>query len=252
MKHPKAERTLVIGDIHGNLAALEGALLKAQYHPQRDRLICLGDYINGWEQSFGVVESLIGYQEKSPYKNIYLMGNHDKWMYDFLQEDLEDWRNESYITQKYRDWMLHGGYRTYQEYLYRSDKALYRHKKRFFDKLKLYFLEDNKLFIHAGFDVDMGFETTLNKQPKALYWNRSLFRKVMQWHAQEAAAIKSSDQPLQIDSFDKIYIGHSPTTKYQLYEPLKIGNVINLDQGCKLLGTLTVWIEETDTFVQYL
>ena len=42
----------------------------------------------------------------------------------------------------------------------------------------------------------------------------------------EAAAKK-------IDQFDKIYIGHNPTTKYGFSTPQIMGNVINIDQGCK-------------------
>lgn len=252
MKQCKAERTLVVGDIHGHLLALEGALQQADYHPQRDRLICLGDYIDGWEQSFQVVERLIEYQLQSPFKNIYLMGNHDKWMVDFLRDDLDDWRNESYITQKYRSWMLHGGLGTYQEYLFRSDRAIYTHKDLFFDQLQPYYLEQNKLFIHAGFDRELGFDHTLQFNPEELYWDRSLFKKVMHWYQQEKGGLTLKPKEKRIGKFDKIYLGHSPTSKYGLYHPVKMGNVINLDQGCKLTGILSVWVDDTDTFVQYL
>lgn len=252
MKQLKAERTLVVGDIHGNLVALQGALSNANYNPEQDRLICLGDYIDGWPQSFQVVNYLITLQEQSPFKNIYLMGNHDKWMCDFLENDLEDWRHESYITKKYRNWMLHGGLGTYQEYLFRSDRALYYHKEHFFDQLQLYFIEDNKLFVHAGFDRDMGFKSTLKYCPEDLYWNRSLFKKVMHKYLAEKAGKVFKTKEKKVGEFDKIYIGHSPTSKYELYHPVQMGNVINLDQGCKLTGTLSIWIDETDTYVQHL
>ena len=38
-------RTLVIGDIHGNLSALKGVLKEAKFDLNRDRIITLGDYI---------------------------------------------------------------------------------------------------------------------------------------------------------------------------------------------------------------
>jgi serine/threonine protein phosphatase 1 len=252
MQALKAKRTLIIGDIHGNLPALEGALQLAQYNPQRDRLIGLGDYIDGWEQSFGVVEALIKYQEQSPFTNIYIKGNHDQWFCELLEADLARWREESYIIKKYRAWMLNGGYATYQQYLHYSDDFIYRHKCLFYDRLQLYHLEDNKLFLHAGYNHHLGFELTREYYPEEFYWNRSLFKKALQWHWLHQAGLPPKPKKHRMDQFDKIYIGHSPTHKYDLYEPVKMGNVINLDQGCKALGTLTIWIDESDTFVQHL
>ncbi|MGH1338116.1 MAG: metallophosphoesterase family protein [Aureispira sp.] len=248
----QAERTLIVGDIHGHLTALDTVLKNAAYNPQKDRLICLGDYIDGWEQSFQVVERLIEYQEQSPFKNIYLMGNHDKWMCDFLEADLDNWRHERIMTEKHRYWMLNGGYATYQQYLAQSDEAIYQQKQRFFDQLELYFLEDNKLFVHAGFDKGTGFKNTLKYNPKDLYWSRSLAKKAMNWYQAEQAGHVIDTKKKQIEDFDKIYIGHSPTSKYGLYHPVQVGNVINLDQGCKHTGTLSLWIDETDTYIQCL
>lgn len=248
----KAARTLILGDIHGHITALDTVLATAKYNPQQDRLICLGDYIDGWEASFEVVERLIAYQKQSPFKNIYLMGNHDKWMLDFLEAELDNWRHESHVTATYRSWMSNGGYATYQQYLAHSDEALYQHKQLFFDQLELYFLEDNKLFVHAGFNENMGFEATLKYTPKDLYWTRNLAKKSKYWYEAQQAGKSIDPTTQQIDSFDKIYIGHSPTSKYNLYHPIKTGNIINLDQGCKHTGTLSLWIDETDTYVQCL
>ena len=41
-------RTLVVGDIHGGLKALEQALERANV-TDKDKLIFLGDYVDGWE-----------------------------------------------------------------------------------------------------------------------------------------------------------------------------------------------------------
>ena len=51
-------RTLVIGDIHGGLKALIQVLQKAAIQPD-DILIFLGDYVDGWSESPGVLDFLI-------------------------------------------------------------------------------------------------------------------------------------------------------------------------------------------------
>ena len=51
-------RTIVIGDIHGALKALDQLLTKIA--PQiQDRIIFLGDYVDGWSESAQVVQYLI-------------------------------------------------------------------------------------------------------------------------------------------------------------------------------------------------
>jgi hypothetical protein len=53
-----------------------------------------------------------------------------------------------------------------------------------------------------------------------------------------------------IEGFTKIYIGHTPTTVNEYTKPQMMGNVINVDQGCKKKGILTAWIDETDEYFQ--
>ena len=48
-------RTFAIGDIHGGLRALLQLLGKLNLHPE-DRLIFLGDYIDGWSEAAQVIE----------------------------------------------------------------------------------------------------------------------------------------------------------------------------------------------------
>ena len=42
-------RTLVIGDIHGNFKAMAQALDRAKFVPNKDRLITLGDVVDGYK-----------------------------------------------------------------------------------------------------------------------------------------------------------------------------------------------------------
>ena len=56
--HKLGMRTLVIGDIHGGLRALHQVLERAAATP-KDRLVFLGDYVDGWSQSPQVLDFLI-------------------------------------------------------------------------------------------------------------------------------------------------------------------------------------------------
>ena len=95
-----AQRTLVIGDIHGNLEALLGALKNANFDISKDRIICMGDYVDGWNDSFEVVRTLLEIKNNSKFENVFLLGNHDQWFMNVLQNDFSRLRNEEIIQVK--------------------------------------------------------------------------------------------------------------------------------------------------------
>ena len=59
-------RTLVIGDIHGGLRALHQIMERAKV-TANDKLIFLGDYVDGWSESPQVIEYLIALGQKQDY-----------------------------------------------------------------------------------------------------------------------------------------------------------------------------------------
>lgn len=241
-------RTLVIGDIHGSYKSLKRGLKLADFKIESDRIICLGDYINGWDEDLQVVDFLIDLKKNAAIPPILLMGNHDFWLREMMQNDFSHFRNQEYISSHYSLWFNKGGDQTYRRYLALSDEEILFHKEQFFDQLRRYHIEDNKLFVHAGFNPKSGFKKTLEKDPNALFWNRSLYEKAykIEKHEQNNA----NDGTHYFDDFDKIYIGHTPTNNYGFKRPIKLCNVINLDQGCKTSGRLTIWIDEEDIYFQ--
>jgi Calcineurin-like phosphoesterase len=80
-----------IGDIHGRLDLLTALLAQvaadAERHPadQRRLLVFLGDYIDRGTESRGVIDALLrpGWPE---FPRIFLMGNHEDAMLEFLDE----------------------------------------------------------------------------------------------------------------------------------------------------------------------
>lgn len=245
-------RTLIIGDIHGNLQALNDALEKASFNIEQDRIICIGDYIDGWENSFEVVRRLLEIKNNSKFENIFLLGNHDKWFLDILHADFERLSNEKYISRKYKNWYIQGGKSTLDSYLRYSDEFIAIHKSDFFSDLKYYHLEDNKLFIHAGFNVNIGFADTLSFDKRELLWNRSLYKEALQMYLQNLELRSRGEKEInaKIGTFDRIYIGHTPTFNDGFVQPKIMGNVLNIDQGCKKNGVLSIWVDEADEFFQ--
>ena len=84
-------RTLVIGDIHGGLRALEQVLDRAKVTPS-DKLIFLGDFVDGWNDTPKVVDFLI--ELDLTHDCIFIRGNHEEMVLRWLSEgeDNEEWR----------------------------------------------------------------------------------------------------------------------------------------------------------------
>ena len=76
------KRTLVIGDIHGGLRALQQILEKASV-TTKDTLIFLGDYVDGWSESPQVLDYLIALGQKQ--SCVFIRGNHDELAMHWLQ-----------------------------------------------------------------------------------------------------------------------------------------------------------------------
>jgi serine/threonine protein phosphatase 1 len=77
-----ANRTFAVGDMHGDLAALERALAKLPPLDAKDTMVLLGDYIDRGAQSAEIVEYVRKtLPKKFPGRLICLRGNHeDGWL----------------------------------------------------------------------------------------------------------------------------------------------------------------------------
>lgn len=74
-------RTFAIGDIHGDLPALEALLAKLPDLCETDTLVFLGDYLDRGPDSRGVVERVRNLHTQIPAQVIALRGNHeDAWL----------------------------------------------------------------------------------------------------------------------------------------------------------------------------
>jgi serine/threonine protein phosphatase 1 len=73
--------TIAVGDIHGNLAALDDLLARLLPEVcQEDVLVFLGDYIDRGPDSQGVLNRLAALRASPPCDVRFLLGNHEEWL----------------------------------------------------------------------------------------------------------------------------------------------------------------------------
>lgn len=199
-------RTFVIGDIHGAYQALLQCLERSRFDNEEDRLICLGDVCDGWPQVRECVARLMEIRQL-----VYLLGNHDQWALNWMKD------GESENT-----WLSQGGRATMDSYKAGVPEA-HRH---FLENARPYLVEENKLFVHAGIPPD--------KRPEEcgldlLIWDRTL--PVL------AMGFAKHDPPVQLTSFEEVYIGHTPIEHRQ---PMKYCEVWMMDTGAGWSGVLSM------------
>lgn len=225
-------RTLVIGDIHSGLKALQQILEKAAVTPD-DKLIFLGDYVDGWSQAVETVDFLI--QLGKSHNCVFIRGNHDELCLGWLQEGKDN-----------PLWLQHGGGATLASYE-KADVATKNAHIRFYQSLQNYHLDfDNRLFLHAGFTNLKGVEYEYFKE--TFYWDRTLWElaRSLNPHLEKS----DSFYPKRLTLYKEIFIGHTPISKKGLADPKGAGNVWNIDTGAAFKGSLSILDVATKEFWQ--
>lgn len=225
-------RTLVIGDIHGGLKALQQALARARIS-LADKLIFLGDYVDGWSQSPQVLDYLI---ELGTVQNcVFIRGNHDALLLKWLKGNHDNplWNN-------------HGGESTIAAYKSVTD-IVRQHHIRFLETLDDFYLDNsNRLFVHAGFTNMNGVH--FEYFTKMFYWERTLWETAM-------AVDKKMERdhpffPKRLTLYDEVYIGHTPVTRIGKTIPVQMDCVWNMDTGAAFQGPLSVMDVDSKEFWQ--
>ncbi len=215
------KRTLVIGDIHGGYKALVQVLYRAK-HTANDTLIFIGDYVDGWSESYRLINYLI--ELNSTNNCIFLRGNHDTWC--------EDWLEGKEINPA---WLPNGGQSTVDSYRNISIEEKQKHLQ-FLRELKNYHVdEQNNLFVHAGFTSLYGPQK--EQYPSNLYWDRTLWEMALSMD--KTLEPTSVFFPKRLKLFSQIFIGHTHTMNYHTDKPINCYNVWNLDTAAGFNGKLT-------------
>ena len=208
-----------IGDIHGclkQLVTLQDKIFSyPKYNKDEDLLLYLGDYIDRGLGSKDVINHILQLQTEG-IKSIFLMGNHEQFMIDFLFNKINNLSN----------WLMNGADQTFKSYDIEVaefikdgfednniDKLrdiflskLTKEHVFFFKNLKLTYIMGDYLFVHAGINP----EKSLKDQDKMDFlWARS---------------DKFFDKNFE---FEKIIVhGHSPEK-----EVINLPYRINVDTG---------------------
>jgi len=231
-------RTLVVGDIHGRIEALREVLIKSHFDYDNDKLILLGDLADGGYNTYDVVEELLKIKNL-----IFVVGNHDIW---FMQHIQSGWAEEIWLAQggintihSYKGRVLPEDHVSGRIYVVMQNARIPKTHKEFFDKARPYYVEDNMLFVHGGFDARHG-KTIQDSNIELLTWDRDL--------------IEYAREGNKIPGYDTIFVGHTTTQSYSWDEtPIRFQNLIMMDCGAGWTGKLAImdihskeyWTSET-------
>lgn len=221
-------RRFVIGDIHGAHKALQQCIKRSKLDVENDELIVLGDVADGWPF---VIDCIL---ELSKVKNaVFLLGNHDKWYYDFLL-----------YGSMPNIWTSQGGSATLTDYDGNVGKKISHDELRsFFGACKPFYISDrNELFVHGGYPKGTTFaDGKFNGHVQDLYWDRSLVETAML----KTMSVSHSKMNTWFDDFDTIYVGHTAIkpTVFRAYQ-----NVYDMDTGAGWSGTLTIMDVDTKEY----
>jgi len=227
---PEGNRLYVIGDIHGRIDLLQQIHNKIQQdaanYPGSKHLIYLGDYIDRGDHSKDVIDLLLE-QPLPGFEAIYLRGNHEQPMLDFLQ-----------AAEVGHSWFNYGGLATLVSYNVKYNKIPTRKndfediqinlKERvphahinFLEKTEFSHTTGNYYFVHAGIKPKVALKYQL---PEDQLWVREDFVSYNKPH-------------------EKIIVhGHTITD-----EPDLQTNRIGIDTGAYITGKLTCLVLENTT-----
>jgi len=165
--------TIVVGDIHGNAAALDELLSQiAGEVTSADTVVFLGDYIDRGPDTKSCLDQIIGYGEINSAAVVTLMGNHEDW-----------------LLRTYRDFTRHSwvlgmeAFETIRSYSPEAERLLHRELDRaglslitdrvripydlffeqvppshirFIENLKLFWRTPDAVCVHGGIDPKKG------------------------------------------------------------------------------------------------
>ena len=246
-------KTFVIADIHGNYKGLKQALERSNFDYQNDTLISLGDIVDGHSESFEVVEELL----KIP-KLIKIRGNHDDWWLSWIKYGTHHWQQgskatgESYIKNliNNKDFFLYD-YSTGHARVRLTTAHLPDSHINFFETQIPYYIDDqNRLFVHGGFNRHFSIEDPIHNNEDVLMWDRDLWSQALSWEGMSKGMLEEKPKFKMSDNFSEVFIGHTSTQFWKEDKPMKAANIYNLDCGGGWTGFVTIMDVDTKEFWQ--
>lgn len=224
-------KTYCLGDPHGGYKAVLQCLERSEFNKEEDKLICIGDVADGYSEVPQCFEELLSIKNL-----VYVMGNHDIWLLDYLK-----FGATPYV------WLSQGGQATLNAYL-KVPELMEKHRD-FLNKCPYYYIEGTRLFIHGGFNT---MHPLLETSYSDMTWDRDMWFNALDTAKMTnvgKASRRISHQLKHINDYTEIYIGHTSTSKVS-DEPVNVLNIWNIDQGGGWEGKLSIINIDTKEYFQ--
>jgi serine/threonine protein phosphatase 1 len=222
------KRIFAIGDIHGRLDLLDLLLARisagmAAASPRDNILVFLGDYIDRGPAARGVIERLCGLKREASWKSIFLRGNHEHAILEFMDDPVSygAWRSHGAAETLLSYGVMPPRFENRQDFVRARDDFARKcppHHLEFLSRLECSHIEDDYIFVHAGIRPGVAIA---DQAQEDLMWIREDFL--------------THRRP-----FEKFVVhGHTPSPA-----PVILSNRICVDTGAHATGRLTALVLE--------
>ncbi|WP_188862777.1 metallophosphoesterase [Marinobacterium nitratireducens] len=195
-------RDFAVGDLHGHRGLLQARLDGVGFDPRRDRLFCVGDLVDRGPESLACLELAF-----EPWCHS-VMGNHEAMMFDAL------------LRRRHFDlWMRNGGEWIYELSIGRVTGLCHRLAPSLPLALEVETACGRVGLVHAEVPGD-DWPQVENGDPQILLWARERVER-------------RREDPVR--GIAQVICGHTPVR-----EPLRLGNVLDIDTGAYFTGRLTL------------
>ena len=217
-------KSYCIADIHGRYGALRQLLTETPFNMDQDRLITLGDIVDGGRKTRQCIDLLLTVPNR-----IDIRGNHDyPWFHDWITKGIE-----------VPIWTHQGGLATMESYDFDWKSVPSAHIE-FIENMIPYFVDEkNNLYVHGGFNPRAPIE---NQKPEFLTWDRTIL-KYARSHT--------------IKKYNHVFVGHTTTQMIDRTKttPITMHNLTMMDTGAGWTGrlslvnvdTLEYWVSDLQT-----
>jgi serine/threonine protein phosphatase 1 len=222
------KRLFAIGDIHGRQDLLDALLKRIALHvaaapPADNILVFLGDYVDRGPASRSVIERLCGLEREIGWRCVFLRGNHDQAVLEFLREPsyYSAWRGYGAAETLLSYGVMPPRFENAADFARAWDdfsRKFPPHHSEFLGGLKYLHVEDDYVFVHAGIRPGLALA---DQSPEDLMWIRENFLS-------------------HRGRFEKVVVhGHTPAPA-----PVILSNRICVDTGAHATGRLTALVLE--------
>jgi serine/threonine protein phosphatase 1 len=171
------ERTVAIGDIHGDLAQLLTLWERLPVLTASDTLVFLGDYVDRGPDSRGVIEFIRSLPSRTPARVVALMGNHEQILLDAYEGGNSEplWPPSNGVMATYLSFTgeAFDGSEQQFERMLKVKEWLPTDVYRWMKALPLWYEDERAIYVHAGLEGEdkVWFHPT-KSQGTSLLWMR--------------------------------------------------------------------------------